>query len=218
MGAVKLKKACLAVALLFVLYTARAAETDAEFDATGSTEAQAEVEARAKQPIESFFSLDLGWFLHGLSNNGIALGVNYEHIIVPHFSLRGTAGFMLFGVSALDAYAADVSISLYASWYPLSNTLDKLYVGVGASTDFVCYFGSDSLPDPAEDVLIAVTPIVGWKQNIANVVALDFYGGYSFIVFNSQRFHGTEEYIRSGIQLGIRFKILWRPRRSRADS
>ena len=172
---------------------------------------------KEKDRVTSVLSFDLGWFIHGLTNNGVALGVNYERLIVPHFSLRGAAGTMFFNVSALDAYAADVSISLYANWYPLSRMLDKLYVGVGATVDFVCYFGGRTLPDPSEDALVSITPTIGWKQNIANAVVLDFFGGYSFIVFDTQRFHDAGEYIRSGIQLGIRFKILWRPKKS-ADS
>ena len=214
------KKFCLLPVLLSLILTGQlpaqdAAAQEANAESAIGAASDAKSGRKEKERVASVLSFDLGWLLHGFSRNGIALGVNYERLIVPHFSLRGTMGFMLFNASALDAYAVDVSISLYASWYPLSRMLDRLYVSVGSSADFVCYFGNDSLPDPANEVLVTVTPIVGWKQNIANIVVLDFYGGYSFVVLNSQLFHGTDEYIRSGIQLGVRVKLLWRPKKGK---
>ena len=205
----------------FILtYRLPAKESAATQEADPVLEADAEEEAKAreKERVTSVLSFDLGWLIHGFTTNGVALGINYERLIVPHFSLRGTAGAMLCNISELDVYAVDVSLSLYANWYPLSRMLDKLYVGVGATGDFMCYFGGSSLPDSPTDELVSITPVIGWKQNIANVVVLDFYGGYSFVVFNSQRISDAEDYIRSGVQLGIRFKILWRPGKSKAES
>ena len=180
------------------------------------TETEEKPAKRQKEKVTSVLSSDLGWFIHGLTNNGVALGVNYERLVVPHLSLRGNGGVMLCNISEMDTYAVNISLSFYANWYPLSHMLDRLYVGAGVTGDFMCYFDGNALPDPPTDELVSITPVIGWKQNIANIVVLDFYGGYSFLVFNSQRFHGTEEYIRSGVQLGIRFKILWKPGKNKA--
>lgn len=201
-------KICLLAVLLASLLPCRLPAQEA---GVSQEEAEEDEKEREKERVESVLSFDLGWLIHGLANNGVALGLNYERLVVPHFSLRTTVGAMLLNVSALDACALDFSISLYANWYPLSRMLDKLYVGVGAIADFMYYFLGAGLPSPPMDALISVMPTIGWKQNIANVVVLDFYGGYSFLAFNTQRFHGADDYIRSGVQLGIRFKILWRP-------
>ena len=189
---------------------ASASEADAALDA--ETE---EARARQKEWVGSVLSFDLGWLMHGLANNGLALGMNYERLVVPHFSLRGTAGAMFFSIPAMDAYSVDAALSLCANWYPFSDMLDKLYAGIGVTADLLYYFGGDSLPDPPVDAIISLAPTIGWKQNIANIIVLDFFGSYSFLVFSIQRFR-SEEYIRNGFQIGARFKILWRPGKYRA--
>ena len=220
---IKRSKLCLLSFLFAFILTYRlpaqegAAAQEGE-PAAANAETEEKPSKGEKERVTSVLSFDLGWLIHGLANNGVALGVNYERLIVPHFSLRGMAGAMLCNVSELDAYAVDIELSLYANWYPLSDMLDKLYVGVGVNGDIMCYFGANSIPNPPVDELVSITPVIGWKQNVANVVVLDFFGGYSFFVFNSQRFYDTEDYIRSGVQLGIRFKILWRPGKSKADA
>ena len=203
--------------LLTYRLPAQAGAAAQETDSALESETEKETKKREKEQVTSVLSFDLGWFIHGLTNNGVALGINYERLIVPHFSLRGNAGAMLCNISELDVYAVDISLSFYANWYPLSRMLDKLYVGAGVTGDFMCYFSGSSLPDPPTDELVSITPVIGWKQNIANVVVLDVYGGYSFVVFNSQRINGAEEYIRNGVQLGIRFKILWRPGKHKSE-
>ncbi len=198
----------IAVALLLPL-SGYAASVTADSDDELEKQPKAQVAKKEKKVIKSFPSLDLAWFLHGLKNNGIALALNYECLVVSHFSIRGTAGAMFSLLPDENEYCLGVTTSLFANWYPMAKTLDKLYLGAGVTVDVLNYFGGENLPSLPIDALVFATPLIGWKQNIANVVVLDFYGGYGFLIFNTHRVSSTDNYIRSGIQLGIRFKLLY---------
>ncbi len=167
--------------------------------------------AEKKKEITSVLSFDLGYILMGLSNKGLAFGMNYERLFVDHFSFRVMAGAMIFETKEKDIYSAAFTTSVFVNYYPFSDTLDKFYVGVGQTIDYLNYFGSATLPEPPADVLISFAPAVGWKQNVLNLVMLDFYANYSILVLNSQRLRNVENYIRNGFRMGIKFKIFWRP-------
>lgn len=164
-----------------------------------------------KKELNHIWSFDLGYILLGFSNNGFGFGMNYERLLMDHLSFRTMLGAMAFKTKESDVFSAAITSSLFVNCYLLSDTLDKLYLGLGETIDFLNYFGEGDLPNPPADVLISIAPIIGWKQNVMNLVVLDFYTNYSFLVLNSQRLRNAEDYIRSGWRFGIKFKILWRP-------
>lgn len=167
--------------------------------------------AEEKKVVTSVLSFDLGYILLGLSNNGVGFGMNYERLFVNHFSFRMMAGTMIFQTQEKDIYSATFTTSGFINYYPLSPTLDRLYIGLGQTIDYLNYFGNTTLPDPPTDVLISIGPTIGWKQNVLNLVMFDFYANYNFLLLNTQRLRNVENYIRSGFRMGIKFKIFWRP-------
>lgn len=164
-----------------------------------------------KKEVTNVLSFDLGYFLQGIRNKGFSFGMNYEQLIVDHFSLRGMAGIMYFRIPQPQTDCIGVTASVYANCYPFSARLDKFYAGLGFTADFLNYFRGETLPNPPMDALLSVSPILGWKQNVLNLVMLDFYASYGFLMLNTQRIRDAENYIRSGLRFGIKFKILWRP-------
>ena len=63
-----------------------------------------------------------------------------------------------------------ISIFVFFYPYPLGSGLDKFYIGVGNDYDFMNYFGKGNLPPTTQDILIHVTPQLGWKFNASSSV------------------------------------------------
>ncbi|GMO56546.1 MAG: hypothetical protein Ta2A_01850 [Treponemataceae bacterium] len=138
------------------------------------------------------------------TNQGWGLGVKYERSLFDYFSVKGGFGHMTFRTDIEDVNCASVSISLFVNYYPFGKDLDKLYIGIGTGTDFMNYFGDGIVPEG--DVLISVTPIVGYKFNLKPVL-IDVSVGYKFVVNRSSNYNGADSYVNQGIQLGLGFNL-----------
>ena len=125
-------------------------------------------------------------------------------------SAKGNFGHMTFLTSVKDVYCTSVHISIFTNYYPLSNSLDKLYIGVGNGCDFMQYFGKGKLPDSNQDVLIHVTPQTGWKFRVTDFLMIDVSTGYKFIVLSSQNYEEIHKYVNSDWRLGINFLLFFK--------
>ncbi|MDR2793297.1 MAG: hypothetical protein LBB61_06480 [Treponema sp.] len=162
---------------------------------------------RAQTPPASIFSLDLGYTLTGLTNNGWGLGVSYEQKIWDYLSVKGGFGHMTFLTSREDVYCTSVHISLFTNYYPFRGGIDKLYIGIGSGADFMNYFGDGELPDNSADNVIHITLILGWKFLVWKHVMIDVSGGYKFIAVDAQNYKTILDYIHPGVHFGIGIKI-----------
>jgi hypothetical protein len=158
--------------------------------------------------IDNLFSLDLSYSLTGLLNQGWGIGAGFEKKINTYFSAKGTLGHMTFLTGIKDVYCTSVGISLFANYYPLGKKLDKLYIGIGGGSDFMNYFGKGELPQTTEDILISITPKIGWKFTMPKYVMIDVSAGYKFINNNTENYGEIEEYVNAGFQFGIGVKII----------
>jgi hypothetical protein len=163
----------------------------------------------AQANIDRLFSLDLGYSLTGFTHSGWGVGIHYEHKLLDFFSLKGGIGHMTFLTGQDDVYCTSVNMSLFANYYPLGSGLDKAYIGVGCSGDFMNYFGKGALPDTPEDTLISIIPIVGWKWRVLKPLILDVSVGYKAVLQDAENYGSIKDYVNAGWQFGLGFKILF---------
>jgi hypothetical protein len=166
-------------------------------------------EAKEKDGIGHIFSLDLSYSLTGLLNQGWGIGAGYEKKLLNCLSVKGTIGHMTFLTGIDDVYCTSVNISLSFNYYPFENGLDKLYIGLGSGCDFMNYFGKGEVPVNAEDILISLTPKMGWKFIISKYFMMDISAGYKFIVVDACNYHEIKTYTNTGVRFGLGFKIFF---------
>jgi hypothetical protein len=151
--------------------------------------------------LKYILSLDTGLTMIALKNLGIGIGVNYEHKLTDFLSIKPGFGHM---ACFLDTIVLTVDIQLFLYYYPLSNGLDKLYVGLGNACDFVMYPEKDNVQD---DVVISIIPTLGWKWKMTNYLMIDPFIGWRFYVMETDNYDNKKEYLKNGFQWGINLKI-----------
>jgi hypothetical protein len=159
-------------------------------------------------PVNRLISLDLGYSLTGFTNSGWGIGANYERALLRFLSVKGGIGHMTFQTDIDDVYCTSVTVSLFAHYYPLAGGLDKSYIGLGCSADFMHYFGDGALPDNPADTLISIIPVTGWKWYVLRPLMIDIHAGYKFVIPGAENYAKIKEYVNAGVQFGIGFKIL----------
>jgi hypothetical protein len=164
----------------------------------------------AETGIDHLFSLNFTYSITALQNQGVGLGLNYEEKIFEFLSVKGTFGHMTFLTGIEDVYCTSVNISLFVNYYPFGNGLDKLYIGAGNGCDFMNYFGSGEVPPDAEDTLIFITPVLGWKFIAAKYFMIDVSAGYKFVVVDAYNYREIKRYTDAGPQFGLGFKIFFK--------
>ncbi|MDR1216333.1 MAG: hypothetical protein LBK25_06600 [Treponema sp.] len=164
---------------------------------------------RAETGIDHLFSLDLGYSVTGLLNQGWGIGASYEKKLLNYLSVKGTMGHMTFLTGIRDIYCTSVNISLFVNYYPFGNGLDKLYIGLGSGGDFMHYFGSGEVPINAGDVLISLTPRMGWKWTISTYCMVDISAGYKVVAGDDFSYRGIKDYTKTGPQFGLSFKLFF---------
>ena len=164
---------------------------------------------QAQEDNDNLLSLDLSYSLTGLLNQGWGIGLNFEKKLVDFLSFTGVFGHMTFSTGIKNVYCTSVNISMFSNYYPLSSGLDKLYISAGGGCDFMNYFGKGELPDDEEDILIHITPLIGWKFNVKRYLIIDVSTGYKFIVNNTENYKEIKKYVNTGFQFRLGFKILF---------
>jgi len=170
---------------------------------------------KAQVEHDNLFSLDISYALTGLLNQGWGIGFSYEKKAVDWLSLTGVFGHMTFLTGVKNLYCTSVSLSLFGNYYPFSNGLDKLYLSIGNGSDFMNYFGK-AAPEATSDVLISITPLLGWKFNVLKYLMIDVSTRYKFIINSSQNYNEIKDYTNSGFRYSLGFKIFWEMRKERS--
>jgi hypothetical protein len=173
---------------------------------------------RAETDTDHLLSLELAYSVMSFMNQGWGLGLSYEEKIFSYLSVKGTFGHMTFLTGIEGVYCTSVNISLFVNYYPFRNGLDKLYIGLGNGGDFMNYFGGGEVPPNAKDVLIFITPRIGWKLNVKKYVMIDVSAGYKFVILDAYNYQGIKRYTNAGPQFGLGFKIFLNPYRKSARS
>jgi hypothetical protein len=161
----------------------------------------------AQTEHDNLIALDISYALTGLFNHGWGIGLSYEKKAVDWLSFTGIFGHMTFLTGVKNVYCTSVSLSLFCNYYPLSNGLDKLYVSIGGGCDFMNYFGKGDLPETANDTLIHITPLLGWKFNVLKFLMIDVSTRYKFITNGPQNYSEIKDYINPGLRFNLGFLI-----------
>ena len=152
------------------------------------------------------FSLDFSATILGLSNNGWGLGFTYEQYLAFHSALKVNFAHCTF--IRKEKMIPTVNFGLGAEYYPLSRSLDKLYLVIGGAMDFIGY-STDEHEKDLQRNFISVFPEIGWKWQINEYVALDIRGGYKYIFLEDKTKvpEDYKNYLQSGIIWGAGIKI-----------
>ena len=155
---------------------------------------------------KSIFSLDFSALILGLSNNGWGLGFSYEHFLIYHTAFK--VGFQHRTYIRNDSFFPTVNFSLAAEYYPLSNSLDKLYLSLGGAMDYLAY-STTEYGENTQYNFISIIPELGWKWRIHENVALDLHAGYKYIFKESDKIVPSdyEKYLQKGIVWGAGVKL-----------
>jgi hypothetical protein len=175
------------------IFLAYADDTDSEIaanDAAPKTEIH---------ELNYILSLDTGLTMTALRNYGFGIGVNYEHKLTNFLSIKPGFGHM---TCFSDVTVVTVGIQLFFNYYPLSNGLDKLYVGLGSGCDFIMY--TNDIP---QDKVISLTPKLGWKWKAYKFLMIEPFTGWRFFLVKTNNYKNVDRYLNEGFQWGINIKI-----------
>ncbi len=163
-------------------------------------------EKKETEGRKRIFSLDFSALILGLSNNGWGLGCSYEQYLVYHTAFK--AGFQHCTFIRDGSLFPTVNFSLAAEYYPLSNSLDKLYLSLGGGMDYLAYDTSE-YGENAQSNFISFISELGWKWRIHENAALDLHAGYKYIFEESDKVIPSdyEKYVRKGVIWGVGIKI-----------
>ena len=156
--------------------------------------------------LTHIFSFDLGYTLTGWQKNGWGLGMNYEQKIWRYFSLKSQLGTTFMQISNISSWCTGIRSDISLFCYPFGKGLEWLYTGCGFGAD-VLFYDKDYVPN---DIILCVTPTIGWKQIYFKKFMTDINIGYRFIIDNTANYEDNEDLISSGIQMGFNVKIFWR--------
>lgn len=159
--------------------------------------------------LSHIFALDLGYDFLNFTNTGFAIGANFEQKFFSYASLKTGLNIKRDRIPDSNLTISSIGLNLTGLVYPFGKGLEWLYLGCGIGTDFQTYSGSGKLPSPAEDIVVSVIPTIGWKQMLWKMVMIDVGFGYKKIVQNSNRYADNADYVKSGIQYGVKFQIMW---------
>lgn len=151
--------------------------------------------------LKSIVSFDPFFTIAALRHTGMGISINYERKLTGFLSIKPGLGYM---ACFSDPLVMTVNLRLFFYYYPLSNGLDKLYVGLGSGTDFMMYPGED---DMQNDMIISITPVLGWKWRALKWLILDALIGWKFYALETNNYEDISSYFHDGFQWGLGFKI-----------
>jgi len=187
---------------LMIIFSVYAEDTDAEIEEAETPETNTESVAKTGiSELENIISLDANFTMAALRNNGFGVGVNYERKLTDFLSIRPGIGSMVF---FSEVTIVTVNLQLFFYYYPLSNGLDKLYVGLGNGFDFIIY--TNDIPN---DKIYSLTPVLGWKWRALRFLIIEPFVGWKFYLVKTKNYDEVDKYLNEGFQWGLNFKLLF---------
>ena len=92
-------------------------------------------------------------------------------------------------------------------YYPFLRGLDWLYFGCQCKTGFFMYKGSSITEENNQDCVISLYPLIGWKQSFFDIVMIDIFGGYRFIVNPQDQKGIIKDQLKHNFEYGIKVKF-----------
>jgi hypothetical protein len=160
--------------------------------------------------LKYILAFDTGFTITALRNYGFGLGINYEHKLTDFLSVKPGMGAMIcFSDMTFSNMAViTVGVTLFLNYYPLSDGLDKLYVGLGIGTDFLMY--QNDIP---QDTVISTVPILGWKWKVLPYLMIEPFVGWKFYIDKTENYEDFDKYANGGFQWGLSLKLFLKNRK-----
>lgn len=97
--------------------------------------------------------------------------------------------------------------ALFAEWYPLSEELRRLYIGVGGYFDYLSYLVKDDEAKDLSGEILSVISQVGYKFSLPYNFLIDVFLAYKYpYKTDVQALGRAEDYLKKGLQYGIGIK------------
>lgn len=158
--------------------------------------------------VFSFFSAGPYMMSNEMKTTGIGFSIEYERQVVSHIALKSRTKFSTFLTGFSDLKCLTAYTSVFIDYYPMSQQLKKLYVGLGGSVEGFVYLNSVTEIEGSDKTgwVFAISPEVGYKMTAAYGTIIDMYVGYKWTYPINTYFYGsTKDFFGDNLIYG--FKI-----------
>ena len=159
------------------------------------------------QNKNQIFSLETEYLAKGLKNNGWGIGFSYERELFHGMAVKGGLSHMTMWMKNPSLILTSVEVTGDILYYPFLRGLDWLYFGGQCKTGFFMYDGSSVSEENSQDCVISLYPLIGWKQSFVDIVMIDVFSGYRFVVNPQDQKGVIKDQVKNAFEYGLKVKI-----------
>lgn len=159
------------------------------------------------QNKKQIFSLETEYLAKGLKNNGWGIGFSYERELYQGIAVKGGLSHMTMWMKNPSLILTSVEVTGDILYYPFLRGLEWLYFGGQCKTGFFMYDGSSVSEENSQDCVISVYPLIGWKQSFVDIVMIDVFSGYRFVVNPQDQKGIIKDRVKNTFEYGLKVKI-----------
>ena len=156
---------------------------------------------------KELFSFDTEYLAKGLQNNGWGFGINYEIDVYHGIAVKVGLSHMTMWNKNPSLILTSVEVSSDVVYYPFNRGLDWLYFGGQCKTGFFMYNGSSIDETNSQDCVISLCPLLGWKHSFVDIVMVDVFCGYRFVVNPQDQKGIIKNHVKNAFEYGLKVKI-----------
>ena len=159
------------------------------------------------QNKKQIFSLETEYLAKGLKNNGWGIDFSYERELFHGMAVKGGLSHMTMWMKNPSLILTSVEVTGDILYYPFLRGLDWLYFGGQCKTGFFMYDGSSVSEENSQDCVISLYPLIGWKQSFVDIVMIDVFSGYRFVVNPQDQKGVIKDRVKNAFEYGLKVKI-----------
>ena len=159
------------------------------------------------QNKKQIFSLETEYLAKGLKNNGWGIGFSYERELFHGIAVKGGLSHMTMWMKNPSLILTSVEVTGDILYYPFLRGLDWLYFGGQCKTGFFMYDGSSVSEENSQDCVISLYPLIGWKQSFVDIVMVDVFSGYRFVVNPQDQKGVIKSQVKNAFEYGLKVKV-----------
>lgn len=159
------------------------------------------------QNKKQIFSLETEYLAKGLKNNGWGIGFSYERELFHGMAVKGGLSHMTMWMKNPSLILTSVEVTGDILYYPFLRGLDWLYFGGQCKTGFFMFDGSSVSEENSQDCVISLCPLIGWKQSFVDIVMVDVFSGYRFVVNPHDQKGIIKDRVKNTFEYGIKMKV-----------
>lgn len=159
------------------------------------------------QNKKQIFSLETEYLAKSLKNNGWGIGFSYERELFHGMAVKGGLSHMTMWMKNPSLILTSVEVTGDILYYPFLRGLDWLYFGGQCKTGFFMYDGSSISEENNQDCVISLCPLIGWKQSFVDIVMIDVFSGYRFVVNPHDQKGVIKDQVKNAFEYGLKVKI-----------